>query len=121
MSPKGPIVGPEGPHHCNQRLQPSAGARKSRPLGGNFSSIYKKKNHKQMKLKKKEILLTILYHTNTVHSGFHTTLNCDETNILQNFFFYCMFFIGDKIGCHQKNVQDIERTIVKAYLSFPGC
>ena len=30
--------GPEGTHRCSQRLQPSAGARKSCPKGGTFSS-----------------------------------------------------------------------------------
>ena len=34
------LSGPKGPHCCSWRLQPSAGARKSRPKGGNFSSKY---------------------------------------------------------------------------------
>ena len=33
MGPKGPIFGPEGPHRCSRRLQPSAGARKKPPIG----------------------------------------------------------------------------------------
>ena len=40
VGPKGPIVWPEGPHRCSRRLQPSAGAIKSRPQGGNFSSLF---------------------------------------------------------------------------------
>ena len=33
------LTGPEGPHCCSQRLQPSAGARKK--ASGNFSSVFK--------------------------------------------------------------------------------
>ena len=41
MGPKCNPVGGEPPNRCSRRLQPSAGARKSRPKGGNFSiSVY---------------------------------------------------------------------------------
>ena len=45
LGPKGPTVGPEGPHRCSRRLQPSAGARKKPPVGGlNFLVFIKFKN-----------------------------------------------------------------------------
>ena len=34
----GPTVGPEGPHRCSRRLQPSAGATKMPPVAGGILS-----------------------------------------------------------------------------------
>ena len=33
LGPKGLTAGPEGPHRCSRRLEPSAGARKMPPVG----------------------------------------------------------------------------------------